>query len=381
MEVLQNILTNQPSGRLYKALVDGKKAASVWSYSPTTKEPSFLYFSVDVPSDKSLQEAETTLLSTLDGFKEAPITEEEVNRAKANLLKQYDQISRNSAYMATYMSEFIGAGDWRLYFISRDRVENMTAEKINAAIQSYLIDTNRTVGNFIPTKQPIRVDIEHTEGLETLVANYKGKEGHDTGEVFDVSYENIQTRLHSGTLPNSPIEYGFIKKNNRGKAITLRFMVRTGNVDDFMNKGMVARYTLQMLNKGTENYSRQDIQDKLSAIKSSIYFNGSNGKVAATVNTTEEHLNEALALMSDMLKHPKFDAEELEKLKIQDLAIIEENKTDPNYLSSKTLSLLNQRYPKGHPLYVRTIEEDMEAIKDVSIEKIQAYYDTFFGIS
>jgi zinc protease len=381
MEVLQNILTNQPSGRLYKALVDGKKAASVWSYSPTTKEPSFLYFSVDVPSDKSLQEAETTLLSILDGFKEAPITEEEVNRAKANLLKQYDQISRNSAYMATYMSEFIGAGDWRLYFISRDRVENMTAEKVNAAIQRYLIDTNRTVGNFIPTKQPIRVDIEHTEGLETLVANYKGKEGHDTGEVFDVSYENIQNRLHSGTLPNSPIEYGFIKKNNRGKAITLRFMVRTGNVDDFMNKGMVARYTLQMLNKGTENYSRQDIQDKLSAIKSSIYFNGSNGKVAATVNTTEEHLNEALALMSDMLKHPKFDAEELEKLKIQDLAIIEENKTDPNYLSSKTLSLLNQRYPKGHPLYVRTIEEDMEAIKDVSIEKIQAYYDTFFGIS
>src|SRR5690606_14473687 len=221
MEVLQNILTNQPSGRLYKALVDGKKAASVWSYSPTTKEPSFLYFSVDVPSDKSLQEAETTLLSILDGFKEAPITEEEVNRAKANLLKQYDQISRNSAYLGTYMSEFIGAGDWRLSFILRDRVESMTVEKMNTAIQRYLINTNRTVGNFIPNKQPIRVEIEHTEGLEALVSNYKGKEGYGAGEAFDVSYENIQKRLESGTLPKSPIEYGFIKKDNRGKSVTL----------------------------------------------------------------------------------------------------------------------------------------------------------------
>src|SRR5690606_38372339 len=105
------------------------------------------------------------------------------------------------------------------------------------------------------------------------------------------------------------------------------------------------------------------------------------GKVAATINTTEEHLNEALALMTDMLKNPKFDVAELEKLKIQDLAAIEENQADPNYLTSKKLSLLIQRYPKGHPLYVRTIEEDIEAINDVTSEKIQAYYDSFFGIS
>src|SRR5690606_3670264 len=370
-----------PSGRLYKALVETEKAATVYASMPFTKEPSYIYFEANVPSDKSLEEAENIMLSVLDGLKDNPITEEELNRAKANLLKQYDQISRNSAYMATYVSEFIGAGDWRLMFIHRDRVEEMTVDKLNAAVQRYFITTNRTVGNFVPTKSPIRVEIEHTEGLDALVSNYKGKEGFGAGEVFDVSYENIQNRLESGELSKMPIEYGFIKKDNRGKTVTLRFMVRTGNVDDFMNKGRVASYTLRMLNRGTQNYSRQDIEDKLSAIKSSVYFNGGNGKVAATINTTEEHLMEALALMTEMLKRPKFDAAELEKLKTLDLASIEANKTDPQYLASKRLSLLNQKYPKGHPLYATTIEEDIEAIKDVSIEKIQAYYDTFFGIS
>lgn len=381
MAVAEKVLTDQPSGRLYKALIDGKKAASLWSYSPFTKEPSFLYINVDVPSDKILAEAETTLTSLLDGLKDDPITEEEVNRAKANLLKQYDQISRNSSYLGTYMSEFIGAGDWRLSFIHRDRVESMTADKVNTAIQRYLINTNRTVGNFMPSKLPIRIEIEHTEGVEALVSSYKGKEGYGAGEAFDVSYDNIQSRLNSGILQKTPIEYGFIKKDNRGKTVTLSFTFRNGNVNDFMNKGKVASYTARMLNKGTLNNSRQDIEDKLSTIKSSISFNGSNGRVTANINTTEEHLMEALALMTDMLKHPKFDADELDKLKTQELAGIEQNKTEPQFLASKKLGLLNQKYEKGHPLYVTTIEEDIQDINAVTVEAIQDYYKTFYGLS
>ncbi|MEC3907008.1 pitrilysin family protein [Tamlana sp. 2201CG12-4] len=381
LAVAEEVLTDQPSGRLYKALIDGKKASGVWSFSPFTKEPSFMYFNVDVPSEKSLSEAETTLKEILDGLKKNPITEEEVNRAKANLLKQYDQISRNSAYLGTFMSEFIGAGDWRLAFIHRDRIENITAEKVNTAVQRYMINTNRTIGSFLPTKTPIRVDIEHTEGLEALVTNYKGKEGYGAGEAFDVSYDNIQNRLNSGELKKTPIEYGFIKKDNRGKTVTLSFTFRNGNVNDFMNKGKIASYTGRMLNKGTVNHSRQDIEDKLSTIKSSISFRGSNGKVTANINTTEEHLMEALALMTDMLKNPKFDSAELDKLKTQALAGIERNKTEPQFLASKELRLLNQNYKKGHPLYTPTIEEDIEDINAVTIEAIQNYYNKFYGIS
>lgn len=381
LEIAEEVLIDQPSGRLYKALIDGKKASSLWSFTPFTKEPSFVYMNVNVPSDKSLAEAESVLLSTLDDLKDNPITSEELNRAKSNLAKKYDQISRNSSYLGTYMSEFIGAGDWRLAFINRDRVENMTVEKVNAAIQRYLINTNRTVGNFVPSKKPIRVEIEHTEGLEELVKNYKGKEGYGAGESFDVSYQNIQNRLDAGRLKKTPIEYGFIKKDNRGKTVTLSFIIRNGNVNDFMNKERFAIYTARMLDKGTKNYSRQDIEDKLSAIKSSIRFSGSSGRISANINTTEEYLMDALALMTDMLKNPKFDAAELEKIKTEELARIEQNKTEPQFLASKQLGLLNQKFEKGHPSYATTIEEDIAEIKAVTIEEIQKYYDEFYGIS
>ncbi len=381
LAVLEDILTNQPSGRLYKALIDEKRASSVWAFSPFTKEPSFMYFNVDVPSDKSLVEAEKTLLATIDDLKTNPVTDEELKRSKANLLKQFDQISRNSSILGKYMSEFIGAGDWRLAFINRDRVENMTLENVNKAIQRYFLETNRTIGNFIPSKKPIRVEIEHTEGLENLVQSYKGKEGYGVGEAFDVSYENIQKRLSSGQLEKTGIKYGFIKKDNRGKTVNLSFVIRNGSVNDFMNKGKLAGYTAKMLNKGTKNNSRQAIEDKLSAIKSSIYFTGFNGGIRANINTTEEHLMDALGLMTDMLKNPKFEAFELDKIKTKALARIEQNKTDPQFLASKKLRTLNQQFKKGHPLYENSIEEDIEAINQITIDGIKTYYKEFYGIS
>jgi zinc protease len=382
MSVAEQILTNKPSGRLYKALVDGKKAAQVYSYAPFTKEPSFLLINVNVPSDKSLEEAETTMLTLLDGLKDNPVTDEEVKRAKANLLKYYDEINRNSSYLGRYMSEFIGAGDWRLSFIHRDRIEQMTVAKVNAAITRYLLPTNRTVGVFKPTVQPPKKAIvAHTENLEELVAAYKGKAGYDAGEVFDVSYSNIQNTLETGRLDGIPVDYGFIKKNNRGKTITLNWVIRNGTANDFMHKGTVAGYTARLLDKGTTSKTRTDLKDALSAIKSSVNFSGTSGRITVSITTTEPHLNAALALMEDMLKHPKFSAEELEKLKTEDLAYLEQNKTQPQFLATKRLGILNQNYEKGHPFYVGTLEEDIEAIKAVSIAEVSAYYDTFYGIS
>ncbi|WP_299395254.1 pitrilysin family protein [uncultured Gelidibacter sp.] len=381
LAIAEQVLTDEPSGRLYKALVDAGKSSGIWSFSPFSKEPSFLYMNVDVPSDKSLADAETILLSTLDGLPNNPITEAELNRAKANLLKQMDQVFRNSSYLGTYMSEFIGAGDWRLAFIFRDRIEEMTVAKVNDAIKKYMIPTNRTVGNFMPTKNPVRVGIPHTENLEALVANYKGKEALDAGEAFDVSYENIQNTLKSGKLENTGIEYGLIKKDNRGKTVNVTFNLRTGNVDQLMNKGLAARYTARMLNKGTTTMSRQDIEDKLATLKSSIYFNGSNGRVTASVNSTEENLMETLAVMTDMLKNPSFDAAELEKLKTQDLAGLEESKSEPQSVVSRQIALLNNRYKKGHPLYNRTLEEEIEAIKAVDVASLKAYHKDFYGVN
>ena len=51
---------------------------------------------MSVPSEKSLEEAESELLKVLDDLKVNPITVDELKRARANIMKQLDQLSRNS---------------------------------------------------------------------------------------------------------------------------------------------------------------------------------------------------------------------------------------------------------------------------------------------
>ncbi|WP_339660083.1 pitrilysin family protein [uncultured Polaribacter sp.] len=381
VSIAENILTDEPSGRLYKELVEGKKASSLWSFSPFTKEPGFLYINVDVPSTMSLEVAENTLLTNLDNFASKPITAQELQRAKGNLLKQIDQINRNSSYLGTYMSEFIGAGDWRLSFINRDRIEAATLEQVNAAIKKYFIKTNRTVGKFIPTKDPVRVGIPHTENLQELVVNYKGKKSLGEGEAFDVSFDSITKRLDLGTLTGTNIKYGFIKKKNRGKTVTLNFTFRNGNVAQLSNLGLSDSYTARMLNKGTTTKTRQNIEDELSALKSSIFFNGSNGRTSVSINSTEENLMATLALMTDMIKNPSFNKEEFDKLKAEDLANLEANKNDPQYLVSNKIRRINQKYQKGHPLYVESLEENAASIAKLTINDLKKYHQDFYGIS
>jgi len=377
VSVLEEILTDEPSGRLYKKLIDAQKASSLWSFSPFTKEPGFLYINVNVPSDKSADEVEQILKTTLDELE--PFTEEEVARAKANLLKSIDQIARNSSYLGTYMSEYIGAGDWRLSFITRDRIEAMTAEQVNEVAKKYLITTNRTIGRFNPTKEPQRVSIPHPQNVEELVSSYKGRESKGTGEVFDVAYENIQKRLSTGTILEK-VEYGFIEKDNRGQTVNVSFSMRNGDVNSLQNLGMIPTFTASLLNKGTKNKSRQAIEDELSQLKSSVGFSARNGNLYASVSSTEENLMATMALMSEMIKNPLFDESELEKLKTERLAGIEANKTEPNFLASIRLSRINNKYPKGHPLYSMDIDERIEAINAVNTKDIEAYYKKFYGL-
>lgn len=377
MALVENVLTDTPSGRLYKKLIETQKASSLWSFIPFTKEPGFFYLNVDVPSDKSADEVEKIIRETMDGLE--PITQEELDRAKANILKDIDEVNRNSGYLGTYMSEFIGAGDWRLSFIYRDRVEAMTLDQVNAAMKKYLIPTNRTMGRFVPTKDPIRVAIPHPENVDALVSDYKGKEGKGTGEAFDVSFDNIQNRLDSGKLFDK-IEYGFIEKDNRGETVILSFNMRNGDVNSLMNQGMVPSFTASMLDKGTTSKTRQEIEDELSKLKSSLSFYARDGNIYTSIESTEENLMGTLELLTEIIKNPSFKEEELTKLKTQRLANIERNRTEPGYLASKRVSEINNHYPKGHPLYSMSTEEEIAAINAVTRQDLVDFYNKFYGL-
>uniref|UniRef100_UPI0035626987 M16 family metallopeptidase n=1 Tax=Stieleria sp. TaxID=2795976 RepID=UPI0035626987 len=221
VKALSIVLGDEPSGRLYKNLVEAKVASNVYSLAYAFAEPGLLMAIAEVPEDQSIEDARVKLISILeDSFAENPITEQEVERAKQQILKQRELEAANTDKLAVSLSEWAAQGDWRLYFLFRDIVEELNAEKVQAAAQKYLVRNNRTVGLFIPSDDAQRVQIPESPDLLAKLKDYKGREVIQAGEQFDPDPMKIEARTLRGTLDNG-IEYALLPKQTRGGSVSL----------------------------------------------------------------------------------------------------------------------------------------------------------------
>ncbi len=154
LEMLANILGNEPSGRLYKALVETKMASSISADAAQFAEPSLFMARAEVRADQPLEPVRDELIRTTEAAGNAPPTGEEIDRARERLLKGWDMAMRNTERAAVGLSEWSAMGDWRLLFLHRDRLKAVTAADIQRVASAYLRQGNRTVGLYIPTKEP-----------------------------------------------------------------------------------------------------------------------------------------------------------------------------------------------------------------------------------
>ncbi len=381
LAVLDEILTNEPAGRLYKALVETKKAATVWSFAPALKEGGFIYINADVRQESSLNEAQATMLKVLDELSSTPPTAEEVERAKKRILKDWELGFKSSSTVGLRMSEYIAMGDWRLAFLFRDYVEGVKAEDVVTVAKKYFKPANRTTGLFTPDKTPDRAEIPDAPNLATLLANYKGKAPIAEGENFDPAPENIEKRTTRGEAADKGIEFAFLPKETRGNSVSARMTLRFGDEKSLMNQDAAASFTAMMLDKGTKTMSRQKIQDELDRLKARVQIFGGGSMASVNIEAEHDNLAEVMKLVGDMLKNPSFSQEEFEKLKEEQLAAIESQRSDPQSLAFTNFQRTMNQYPKGDIRYVMTLDEEAEAVKNLKLEDVKAFYNKFYGMS
>ncbi len=376
--VIEELLTGEPSGRLYKSLVETKLASSEWGFAPGLKEGGFIYLNADVRLENDIYAAKEKMMSTLDDLVNNPPTQEEVDRAKSRILKNWEVAYNSSDRVGLRISESIAAGDWRLFFLFRDRVEQITTEDVIKVAKKYFIPSNRTVGLFLPDKDPQRAEIPNAPDVAKLVATYKGKEAISAGEEFDPSPSNIDSRTTIGKLSNG-MEYALLSKENRGDAVTANIRIRYGTPTSLMGQSSAATFTSKMLDKGTANLSRQEIQDRLDKYKAQLrIFGGLNG-TTVNVETTHEHLSDVITLIGEMLLSPSLDAEEFEKAKEEELSYMEEDLSDPRARASNMFGKLLNPYPKNDVRYERSLEEEIADTKALTLEDIKRFHAEFYG--
>jgi zinc protease len=379
VEILANILSDEPSGRLYKALVETKKASSVFATTFSLHDPGVLWVNLETEADK-LDAAREAMIQTLEGLAQAQITEEEVARAKQQFLKRHEELMTRPDRVATELSEWVSKGDWRLFFIHRDRMEKVTADDVNRVAQQYLTRNNRTVGVYYPEKEAQRAVVAQVEPgqIDKLVKDYKGREAVVRGEAFDPTPANIESRTQRDSIEG--VKLILLPKKTTGETVNLQLNLRFGNLDSLKNQQSAARLLGDMLERGTTKRDRQQLRDAIDKLGGKLSVSSSPGLVSVSLSAKRKTLPEMLDILAEILRSPAFPKKELELLRREQLEQIEKQRTEPTALAPLTVARKLNPYPKGDPRYVPTIDEEIAGLRAVSVADIRALYQQLGAI-
>jgi len=378
LQVLGKILADAPSGRLHKALVDAKLASSVMDLDFNQMEPGYRLFAAVVPKDGQTAAVEEAMLKALEDIKSNPVTEAEVERAKATIAKDIDQTVNDTARFTIALTSAQAAGDWRLFHQRRDQVEKVDVAAVQAVALKYLKSANRTLARFIPTDAADRTEVPKTPDVAALVKDYKGRAAIAQGEVFDPSPDNIEKRTQRSVLANG-MKLALLPKSTKGNTVSASVQLRMGTAENLAGKATIGELTASLLLTGTERMSRQEVKDALDKLKANVNIQGGAEGVTMNVTTTRDNLAAVLELLGESLMKPAFTAKEFSEQQRDMISGTEQQMTEPQPLASNAMQRLTNTFPAGHVRYTMTLPEQLAEQKAATLEQVKAFHKAYYG--
>lgn len=388
LSVLGSILSETKIGRLDQALTETKLATSASGRSNNAHDPGLFFFSAS-PAEGKLEDVRDVLLKTIETMGETPFTADEIDRAKLRSQRSSEQLMTSAAAMASALSSASALGDWRLLFLQRDRVQEVTVDDVNRVAKMYFVPHNRTLGMFYPAETPQRLSVPAVESIADVVKDYKGSKTVVAGEAFDPTPENLDTR--TTIIDQDGIRIALLPKKNRGETVVMSLTLRYGNEDSLKDNTIAAGMLPSMLMTGTKRLNRQALQQEMDKLNVQISGGaggggrrggrgggggggGTFGRLSFSIEARRSSLEQGIRLLGEILRDPAFPADDFEQMKLATVSRISTMQTDPAALSSELLSRSLSPYPKGDVRYVATMKETAEDTENVTLEQVMAIY-------
>ena len=378
-KALVYILSDQPTGRMYKGLVESEIATSVYALANAFAEPGLFMTLAEVPGDGSIEKARLTMNEIVEqSFRDDPVTETEVKRAVQQILKARELETSDSDRIAISLSDWAAQGDWRLYFMYRDNIESLTREQVQQVAEKYFVRNNRTTGLFIPSEESDRISIPEAPDIAAMLDGYKGREAVAAGEQIDPEPTAIEKRTLRGKLTGG-VEYAFLPKRTRGETVSMQLTLRFGNGESLKGKLGAVELLGILMARGTEKYDYTELQDELNRLRIEMSMSSTVGVLQVGLKTKREYLPEAITLLGDVLRHPRLDGDELEVMRRQIITSLQQGTTEPQSVAPRSVRRSLSPYAKDDVRYVMSAEEEIDMYKKVTVDEIRALHAGFLS--
>ncbi len=290
---LMSALTGYKNARLTQALkpFNAGASADMGILSPDYNAPQLIGISANFTPGQQ-EEGLKAVYSVLHGMTQQPLTPREMytirNKLKDNLLSASES-SMNLADMVG--NSIVGHGDIGIYTNIDKHIESLTPQDIQAAAQKYLNLSRASIVMMHP---------EHVRASNGGGVSFKGN-----SDKFKFNY------VKEYDLPNNL--HVAINDNPHAIKTSVNLNVKADEIKTF--KPGAGDILSVMMNRGTGNYSEEQLNRIIDTYNLGIAVNADSGSINLTAGCPREMLPTALRVMKDMLYNPDLSQEKFDEAK------------------------------------------------------------------
>ena len=154
LQVLQKIMSDGRSSRLYKKLVyEAQIALYAGGGLLETEDPGLFYFYLGMNPGYDIDDGKAMLFKEVDRFSSEPVSDRELQKAKNQLEADFifgmQTNMRKGLNLADYQ---VRGGDYNLLFGAAEKYQAVTVDDVMQVAKKYLVKDNRTTIILVPDK-------------------------------------------------------------------------------------------------------------------------------------------------------------------------------------------------------------------------------------
>jgi zinc protease len=214
---------------------------------------------------------------------------------------------------------------------------------------------------------------------EQLALPPRGDKSSDAAEANTpssvASSSSSASRIVRAELANGAVL--LLLENRATPTISLRGSFRAGSYFEPRDKPGLAQITANMLERGTKRRSKLQLANDLESVGAQLAFSADPFAVNIAARALSKDLPLVLNTLSEQLREPAFPADELEKLKQQLIAVLQEQQSNTGYRARERFTQLI--FDEASPFYMPGGEKLIQSIGSITVEDVSRFYSQFYG--
>lgn len=374
------LMSLQPSGQLYKQLVEPKLAVAAGISGLGGVDPGTTAAYAALPPGADVDKVQALLLDLAEGRSAQPFDESELARVRDIALNSYRQQMKNPEALIQQISGLVAAGDWRLLFQLMEDIPKVTLADVERVRAAYFRPANRTLGRYLPAEQVERVEIPAAPALDQRLATLQGPPKVEEGEQLEPVPTVLETRMSRTTLPGG-MHLHTLRKQTRGNTVVLQMQLRWGERDaTFVRRG--TGIVGALMNEGSTGYTKQQLQDALIKLRAGLNVSSYDQGASIYLSAERDTLLPALRVLADTLRRPLLPQDAFDREIKSTIAGIEASRQEPGVLRQEATRAHYNRargVTLGHPDYVMGVDERLAEVRRTTLDDVRRFYADYWS--